>query len=78
MPHNTIVNMDQALQDHKLSQLDYAHIKEILKREPTLVELGVFSAMCLSIVRTSRAKFTSTASRLKPHGSSKDRVKMPA
>ncbi len=45
MPHNTIDNMDQALQDHKLSQLDYAHIKKILKREPTRVELGVFSAM---------------------------------
>jgi len=45
MLNNTIDNIDQALKDHKLSKLDYAHIKEILKREPTMVELGVFSAM---------------------------------
>jgi phosphoribosylformylglycinamidine synthase len=42
---NTIDNIDEALKAHKLSKLDYAHIKEILKREPTMVELGVFSAM---------------------------------
>jgi phosphoribosylformylglycinamidine synthase len=42
---NTIENIDEALKAHKLSKLDYAHIKEILKREPTMVELGVFSAM---------------------------------
>ena len=38
-------NIDEQLQNHKLSQLDYTHIKEILKREPNLVELGIFSAM---------------------------------
>ena len=38
-------NIDEQLANHKLSQLDYTHIKEILKREPNLVELGVFSAM---------------------------------
>ncbi len=45
MSHNTIDNIDEALSAHKLSKLDYAHIQEILKREPTMVELGVFSAM---------------------------------
>jgi phosphoribosylformylglycinamidine synthase len=45
MPHNAIDNLDEALASHKLSKLDYAHILEILKREPTMVELGVFSAM---------------------------------
>ncbi|MEJ2501486.1 MAG: AIR synthase-related protein, partial [Campylobacterales bacterium] len=38
-------NIDELLAQHKLSQLDYAHIKEILGREPNLVELGIFSAM---------------------------------
>ena len=38
-------NIDEQLANHKLSQLDYTHIKEILKREPNLVELGIFSAM---------------------------------
>ena len=38
-------NIDEQLTNHKLSQLDYTHIKEILKREPNLVELGIFSAM---------------------------------
>ena len=38
-------NIDEQLANHKLSQDDYTHIKEILKREPNLVELGVFSAM---------------------------------
>ncbi len=42
---NDIEDIDEALKAHKLSKLDYAHIKEILKREPTMVELGVFSAM---------------------------------
>ena len=45
MSFNTIDNIDEALAAHKLSKLDYAHIKEILGREPTMVELGVFSAM---------------------------------
>lgn len=38
-------NIDEQLSNHKLSQDDYTHIKEILKREPNLVELGIFSAM---------------------------------
>ncbi len=45
MFNNTIDHLDEALRAHKLSRLDYAHIKEILRREPTVVELGVFSAM---------------------------------
>jgi phosphoribosylformylglycinamidine synthase subunit PurL len=35
-------NIEEQLASHKLSQEDYAHIKEILKREPNLVELGIF------------------------------------
>jgi len=38
-------DIDTQLANHKLSQEDYAHIKEILSREPNLVELGIFSAM---------------------------------
>ena len=38
-------NIDEQLANHKLSQIDYTHIKEILGREPNLVELGIFSAM---------------------------------
>ncbi len=38
-------DIDAILQSHKLSKLDYAHIKEILKREPNLLEIGIFSAM---------------------------------
>ncbi len=38
-------NIEELLAQHKLSKLDYAHIKEILGREPNLVELGIFSAM---------------------------------
>ena len=38
-------NIEEQLANHKLSQADYTHIKEILGREPNLVELGVFSAM---------------------------------
>ena len=38
-------NIEEQLANHKLSQEDYTHIKEILGREPNLVELGVFSAM---------------------------------
>ncbi len=45
MHNNTIDDLETALASHKLSKLDYAHILEILKREPTLVELGIFSAM---------------------------------
>jgi len=38
-------DIDTQLANHKLSQEDYTHIKEILNREPNLVELGIFSAM---------------------------------
>ena len=38
-------NTDEVLKNHKLSKLDYEHIKKILKREPNLLEIGVFSAM---------------------------------
>lgn len=38
-------DIEKQLANHKLSQDDYKHIKEILKREPNLVELGIFSAM---------------------------------
>jgi len=38
-------NLDKVLKSHKLSHEDYAHILEILGREPNLVEIGIFSAM---------------------------------
>jgi phosphoribosylformylglycinamidine synthase len=38
-------DIETQLANHKLSQDDYTHIKQILGREPNLVELGVFSAM---------------------------------
>ena len=38
-------DIDKLLSQHKLSQLDYTNIKNILGREPNLVELGIFSAM---------------------------------
>lgn len=38
-------DIDTQLANHKLSSEDYIHIKQILGREPNLVELGVFSAM---------------------------------
>jgi phosphoribosylformylglycinamidine synthase len=39
-------NLDEVLKNHKLSQLDYRHILEILDgRHPNIVELGIFSAM---------------------------------
>jgi len=38
-------NIEEQLANHKLSAEDYTHIKEILEREPNLVELGIFSAM---------------------------------
>ena len=40
-----IENIDEVLANHKLSQIEYTHIKEILGREPNLVEIGIFSAM---------------------------------
>ncbi len=38
-------NIQEILKSHKLSNLDYKHIKKILNREPNLLEIGVFSAM---------------------------------
>ncbi len=38
-------NIDEVLKSHKLSKLDYEHIKKILNREPNLLEIGIFSAM---------------------------------
>ncbi len=39
-------NLEDVLKSHKLSQLEYAHILEILDgRHPNIVELGIFSAM---------------------------------
>lgn len=38
-------DIEKQLANHKLSLEDYKHIKEILGREPNLVELGIFSAM---------------------------------
>ncbi len=38
-------NIDEVLKQHKLSQIEYANIKQILGREPNLVEIGIFSAM---------------------------------
>ena len=38
-------NIEKVLASHKLSSDDYAHIKQILGREPNLVEIGIFSAM---------------------------------
>jgi phosphoribosylformylglycinamidine synthase len=40
-----IENIQEVLEAHSLSLEDYAHIKDILKREPNFVEIGVFSAM---------------------------------
>ncbi len=40
-----IENIQEVLANHKLSESDYTHIKEILGREPNIVEIGVFSAM---------------------------------
>ncbi len=38
-------NLEEVLAKHKLSKADYDHIKEILGREPNIVEIGIFSAM---------------------------------
>jgi phosphoribosylformylglycinamidine synthase II len=38
-------NIDEVLAAHKLSREDYEHIKQILGREPNMVEIGIFSAM---------------------------------
>ena len=38
-------DIKEILKAHKLTNDDYTKIKEILKREPNLVEIGIFSAM---------------------------------
>lgn len=38
-------NLDEILNNHKLSYEDYENIKQILQREPNLLEIGIFSAM---------------------------------
>jgi len=38
-------NIEEILSNHKLTMEDYEHIKKILKREPNLLEIGIFSAM---------------------------------
>lgn len=38
-------NIEEVLRSHKLTLEDYEHIKQILKREPNLLEIGIFSAM---------------------------------
>lgn len=40
-----IPDIEKVLKQHKLSLGDYEHIKQILGREPNLVEIGIFSAM---------------------------------
>ena len=42
---NQLENIEEVLAAHKLSFADYEHIKQILGREPNLVEIGIFSAM---------------------------------
>lgn len=38
-------NITEILNNHKLTQQDYESIKQILNREPNLLEIGIFSAM---------------------------------
>jgi phosphoribosylformylglycinamidine synthase len=38
-------NIKEVLKAHKLSLEEYEHIKQILNREPNLLEIGIFSAM---------------------------------
>ncbi len=45
MQNKPLENIEEVLKNHKLSLADYAHIKEILGREPNFLEIGVFSAM---------------------------------
>lgn len=40
-----LADIQKVLKQHKLSNEDYEHIKQILHREPNLVEIGIFSAM---------------------------------
>lgn len=38
-------NLQEILKKHKLTQQEYGNIKNILQREPNLLEIGIFSAM---------------------------------
>lgn len=38
-------NLQEILKKHKLTQQEYENIKDILQREPNLLEIGIFSAM---------------------------------
>lgn len=40
-----IENIQKVVEQHSLTMQDYEHIKNILQREPNLVEIGIFSAM---------------------------------
>jgi len=42
---SALENIEEVLKAHKLTPVDYEHIKEILGREPNFVEIGIFSAM---------------------------------
>ncbi len=35
----------ETIATHNLTEEEYAHIEELLGREPTMVELGIFSVM---------------------------------
>ena len=45
MTDEALENIEEVLSAHKLSYADYEHMKQILGREPNLVEIGIFSAM---------------------------------
>ncbi len=45
MANEALENIEEVLSAHKLSYADYEHMKQILGREPNLVEIGIFSAM---------------------------------
>ena len=36
---------NEIIQNHGLKQEEYLSIKQLLKREPNILELGIFSAM---------------------------------
>ena len=42
---SAIENLEEVLAAHKLTPVDYEHIKEILGRDANFVEIGIFSAM---------------------------------
>src|ERR1051325_4474692 len=42
---NSLMVSEEVLTQHNLTQSEYQKIVDILKREPTLTELGIFSVM---------------------------------